>query len=237
LFDKNMPGEDLNLVTGRNLIILAPKSSSYGKGAVEVEDVYASISAVYNYDGIRKELLDDGPTYKGRPMVIILNNEFYTISNCPTAIKGENFSCIPDSPSTMLPNDLSDCKAVYISESNDIWKNYVSAIGLSSYSPATLFIYTHRLTKVKNKGVRRTFFDGYSKAETFDMPDYSLLPPMEDHRRTLYWNPNVETDKNGRARIEFYNNSTCRQIVVSAETITKDGKAVVYRQAGLEDGE
>ena len=230
LFDKNMPGEDLNLVTGRNLIILAPKSSSYGKGAVEVEDVYASISAVYNYDGIRKELLDDGPTYKGRPMVIILNNEFYTISNCPTAIKGENFSCIPDSPSTMLPNDLSDCKAVYISESNDIWKNYVSAIGLSSYSPATLFIYTHRLTKVKNKGVRRTFFDGYSKAETFDMPDYSLLPPMEDHRRTLYWNPGVETDKNGRARIEFYNNSTCRQIVVSAETITKDGKAVVYRQ-------
>ena len=230
LFDKNMPGEDLNLVTGRNLIILAPKSSSYGKGAVEVEDVYASISAVYNYDGIRKELLDDGPTYKGRPMVIILNNEFYTISNCPTAIKGENFSCIPDSPSTMLPNDLSDCKAVYISESNDIWKNYVSAIGLSSYSPATLFIYTHRLTKVKNKGVRRTFFDGYSKADTFDMPDYSLLPPMEDHRRTLYWNPGVETDKNGRARIEFYNNSTCRQIVVSAETITKDGKAVVYRQ-------
>ncbi len=237
LFNKNMPGDDLNFVTGRNLIISAPKASSYGEGAVEVEDVHASISDIYKSDGIRKELLDDGPIYKGRPMVIILNNEFYTISNCPTAIKGNNFSCIPDSPSTMLPDNLSDCKAVYISENNNIWTNYVNVIGLSSYKPVTLFIYTHRMTKVKNKGVRRTFFDGYSKAETFDMPDYSLLPPMEDHRRTLYWNPNVETDKNGRAQIEFYNNSTCRQIVVSAETITKDGKAVVYRQAGLEDGE
>ena len=237
LFEKNMAGDNLDFLSGRFLIILNSSSSSFGETAVETEDLYGSISTCDTSLVMRKELLDDGPKYKGRPMVIILNNEFYTISNSPFGVKGSDFSCIPHKPSAMLPDDLSDCKTVYISESSNSWTKFLDLPKLSSYKPVTLFIYTHRMTKVKNKGVRRTFFDGYSKAETFDMPDYSLLPPMEDHRRTLYWNPNVETDKNGRAQIEFYNNSTCRQIVVSAETITKDGKAVVYRQAGLEDGE
>ena len=52
---------------------------------------------------------------------------------------------------------------------------------------------------------------------------------MPDYRRTLYWNPDVKTDSNGEAKIEFYNNSTCRQLVISAEGITKDGRAVVNR--------
>ncbi len=230
LFNKNMPGEDIDALDGLAFHEGKGVPSTYIEGAVEVEEVGSSIQSTHIYAPERKVLVYEGPHYKGRPIVIILNNDFYTITSCPQKIKESDFAYIPSEPTTQMPDDLSDCKAVYISENNNIWTNYINVIGLSSYKPATLFIYTHRLTKVKNKGVRCTFFDGYSKAETFDMPDYSLLPPMEDHRRTLYWNPNVETDKNGRARIEFYNNSTCRQIVVSAETITKDGKAVVYRQ-------
>lgn len=33
----------------------------------------------------------------------------------------------------------------------------------------------------------------------------------------------------GRATIELYNNSSCRSIVVSAEGMTPDGRAVVYK--------
>lgn len=50
---------------------------------------------------------------------------------------------------------------------------------------------------------------------------------VKDYRRTLYWNPNVKTDKEGKAKIEFYNNSSCKQVVISAEGITADGKAMV----------
>jgi hypothetical protein len=57
----------------------------------------------------------------------------------------------------------------------------------------------------------------------FYSPDYSLLPKDEDYRRTLYWNPEINTDAEGRAEVEFYNNSRCKQIKVSAETISKDG--------------
>ena len=61
---------------------------------------------------------------------------------------------------------------------------------------------------------------------TFEMPDYSLMPPMEDFRRTLYWNPDVRTDEKGEAIIEFYNNSSCREIQISAEGITPDGRCI-----------
>ncbi len=36
-------------------------------------------------------------------------------------------------------------------------------------------------------------------------------------------------DSSGRATIELYNNSSCRSIVVSAEGMTPDGRAVVYK--------
>ena len=55
------------------------------------------------------------------------------------------------------------------------------------------------------------------------------MPKEVDHRRTLYWNPAVKADRRGEATIEFYNNSSCRHITVSAEGITADGRPVVYR--------
>ena len=33
----------------------------------------------------------------------------------------------------------------------------------------------------------------------------------------------IETDENGKAVIEFYNNASCKTMKVSAETLTDDG--------------
>ena len=81
----------------------------------------------------------------------------------------------------------------------------------------------------------RCYFYGYAPSVEFYSPDYnSKLPDKPDHRRTLYWNPNItvvytkdnigETDENGNASIQFYNNSTCKKMIISAEGITKDGQ-------------
>lgn len=50
-----------------------------------------------------------------------------------------------------------------------------------------------------------------------------MLPLSDDFCRTLYWNPNVRTDSNGHAHVEFYNNSTCTSVFLSAEGIAPDG--------------
>lgn len=76
------------------------------------------------------------------------------------------------------------------------------------------------------KGVRHTYFDGYSQVVDFYNPDYSLnpvIPGDADYRRTLYWNPNLKTDKDGKASVSFYNNSIGKQIVISCEGISPTG--------------
>lgn len=68
---------------------------------------------------------------------------------------------------------------------------------------------------------------GYSSLLPYRLPNYSKSYPKSDFRRTLYWNPNVQLDEKGEATIQFYNNGTCKRLIVSGEGVSKDGKAIV----------
>ena len=68
---------------------------------------------------------------------------------------------------------------------------------------------------------------GYAYLEDFYHPDYHRNPPKEgqkDYRRTLYWNPDLQLDANGQARITFFNNSQKTSIKVEAEGMTNNGE-------------
>ena len=72
---------------------------------------------------------------------------------------------------------------------------------------------------------RVTTVDGYTRPSEFYSPEYPQGPVFGDidYRRTLYWNPNVITDKNGKAKVEFYNNSITKHFSVEAAGITSAG--------------
>ena len=72
---------------------------------------------------------------------------------------------------------------------------------------------------------RKTTVDGYSRPYSFYSPEYpnGAVTGDVDYRRTLYWNPNVIADENGKAEIEFYNNSYSRKFNVSGAGITASG--------------
>jgi hypothetical protein len=71
----------------------------------------------------------------------------------------------------------------------------------------------------------RIDFQGLSDPDEFYRVDYSLdpIPEQGDFRRTLYWNPSLVTDNEGRAKVEFYNNGFSRRLNVSAEGLTPKG--------------
>ena len=77
---------------------------------------------------------------------------------------------------------------------------------------------------------RHYVMDGYAVCEEFYNPDYSRkpLPDTKDYRRTLYWNPNVEFDAEGKATVNLYNNSKQTVLSVQAEGITADGTPLVW---------
>ena len=92
-----------------------------------------------------------------------------------------------------------------------------------------IYLYTHKkYTTASNKGLRRTYFQGFNQPSTFQMEDYNVIPPMADFRRTIYWTPNVTTDAEGKAHLTFFNNSTCTGMYITAEGMSPEGKCVVH---------
>lgn len=53
---------------------------------------------------------------------------------------------------------------------------------------------------------------------------------IPDYRRTLYWNPMVTSDETGKAKIIFYNNSTCKDFNISTESITSHGMIGIFQK-------
>jgi len=172
------------------------------------------------FDGVRRRLM-----YKYRNTLLIVN---YTITNIVESVRIPGYY-------------RADCiKSLYISEDARSIAKYIEPSDWydpvndpPGYYGCVVFIETFpdwNTPTQPGKGVRKTWLDGYSQVKEFYSPNYSILPPEADYRRTLYWNPSVKTDKDGKALIQFYNNSSCKSFSVSAETITPQGVIGVLKK-------
>ncbi|MBQ7494295.1 MAG: hypothetical protein IJT75_00790 [Bacteroidaceae bacterium] len=73
---------------------------------------------------------------------------------------------------------------------------------------------------------RRYILPGFAYQEDFYHPDYQRTPPTEatkDYRRTLYWNPDLQLDANGRAHIHFFTGTRAATLHVDAAGQTAAG--------------
>lgn len=133
--------------------------------------------------------------------------------------------------------NLEAIKSIYINEELSIKCKYadprMSPLDVDKMYSCVVFIETYpegQIPTQPGKGVRKTWLDGYSNdAKEFYQPDYSILPKEDDYRRTLYWNPELRPDENGNAKVRFYNNSRCRKLKISAETISGEGTIGTFR--------
>jgi hypothetical protein len=76
--------------------------------------------------------------------------------------------------------------------------------------------YMIRLPYKISEPVRMFVSPGYSSEEM----KYSHIP---DYRNTLYWNPSVKPDKDGKARVEFWSSDNKSQYVINIQGVTQDG--------------
>jgi hypothetical protein len=77
---------------------------------------------------------------------------------------------------------------------------------------------------------RRWKMKGLSIPDEFYSPDYSKTERTDfDYRRTLYWNPSLKPDADGKVSVEFYNSSNCKSLKFSAESISSDGTIGVLK--------
>ena len=215
-----------------------PLSTTGGNDEGKNENSFYETNTEYS-----PNIYKDGFSYKNRHIVWVVDNKYAGVTNAPTVkLVEDNMRKSDDGNDKRIyylnwqvleptiahmPLYLDDIKSIYISEDERAADRYLLADALPS-GAVTIFIYTHPTeSTASNKGLRKTHFQGFTPRETFQMEDYSILPPMEDYRRTLFWAPNVKTDENGHATIDFYNNSSCHEMYISIEGIGQDGKLLI----------
>jgi TonB-dependent SusC/RagA subfamily outer membrane receptor len=93
----------------------------------------------------------------------------------------------------------------------------------------------YRPGSTKPKGlINYKFQNGYDLRRRFYAPDYdnpATNKQLADLRTTIYWNPNIITDENGKASIDFFNADGTGNYKIITEGLDIDGKLgrQVYR--------
>jgi len=201
-------------------------------GEWQPSDIYGFLNKTNKY--IKTIPRTDGSTritYKGKQVRFVFsdsnsltNNSGDDISNSGTKNGGINVKNRRSlTGRSMLIDDI---------ESVTIIEDYGTIVSLLngdirgdiSNTVVALITYKKNYQRDPN-GVRSTTYSGFSYTREFFNPQYDhyRVPNEKDYRRTIYWNPDVKTDKNGHAQVTFYNNSTCKEMNINAETITEKG--------------
>jgi hypothetical protein len=79
-----------------------------------------------------------------------------------------------------------------------------------------------------DNSIFRQVYEGCRTEESFYSPDYSSSSMkntrIPDFRNTLFWKPDLQTDKDGNAEFEFYTSDESAGYVITVEGIAADGK-------------
>lgn len=84
-------------------------------------------------------------------------------------------------------------------------------------------------SKEEPQGTLYAKLKGYESPREFYSPKYELnqVPRNEpDFRATLYWNPLIKTDAQGRAKITFWNSNEETSVRINVEGVSRDGRPV-----------
>lgn len=164
--------------------------------------------------------------YSGHPCMIFIDNELFMQRK-----KGDTPIIFAD-----------EVKSVVIMKDREDWDRfspeiYSARVGddLSNYNPIGVFIYTRPDFKYfrSKKGVEKRSIHGYVQPKLFYSPSYhGIDKPVEtDLRRTLYWNPNVQSDASGKATAVFFSNANRSQTLrISARGVTQGGGILNFEQ-------
>ncbi len=120
----------------------------------------------------------------------------------------------------------------------DVLKGADAAFYGSRGSNGVLAVYTKRgigqvAVDPEIPGITHFNHAGYYLAREFYSPDYAEENPQHakpDYRSTLYWNPDIVIDENGKAKLEFFTSDEKADYVLLIEGMTPDGSFIVEEE-------
>lgn len=192
-----------------------------GKIVTTIPELMEKLSPLFYWDRT-----NDNCTYRQKPICYIMDNRILSeteVKMMLTEVDGLASIIIGEGSKGIDDEIIQNTK---VSNSND-----VKLAELDKYSIFYLIPLPRHDVINKNQtatlGTRRTMMQGYTRPLEYYSPFYlskEMYMDKTDKRRTIYWNPSVETDNQGKVVIECYNNQYSTPLIIQAETLSKDGK-------------
>lgn len=216
--------------------------------------VLARIDSGFDYDrSLESGYIPDGEAYAGEALDGAARGEQAPgsngLNNVPGAEKAEKVTYHNRKLAALFLNNYDkdpmldeviwaeEIKSVILMHGPAKWQKFCSQAkdARDIRGDDALFLYTrpdysYFLTK---RGVDKRMVQGYSQPRAFYAPQYNGidLPSGADLRRTLYWNPDVRTDAEGKASVVFFSNAREGQhLGISLRGITPEGAFVEYER-------
>ena len=205
-----------------------------GKIVTTIPELMEKLSPQFYWDRS-----SDTHTYRQKPICYIMDNHILSETETKmmlTEVDGLASIIISKGTGGVSDDIIQNTKMSEVTDSTG-----VDVSKLDKYSIFYLIPLPKRDVLNKNQsavlGTRQTVIQGYTHSFEFYSPAYpskELYMDKIDKRRTLYWNPSVQTDVNGKAVIECYNNQYSTPIIIQAETLGKDGQIGSMKYSTIE---
>jgi hypothetical protein len=113
-------------------------------------------------------------------------------------------------------------------ESVDVFRGAEATVFGSQGANGVIAFFTRKGGSVASiaKGVFNVNLKGYYSAQEFYSPKYDINKPEHvkpDRRVTVFWQPQITTNENGKATVHFFNPDPETSVFIQVEGITKSG--------------
>lgn len=195
-----------------------------GKIVTTIPELMEKLSPQFYWDRT-----NDKHTYRQKPICYIMDNHILSETETQmmlTEVDGLASIIISKGTGGIDDDIIQNTKMSEVTDSTG-----VDISKLDKYSVFYLIPLPRRDVLNKSQsavlGTRQTVIQGYTRPLEYYSPAYptkELYMDKVDKRRTLYWNPSVQADENGKAVIECYNNQYSTPLIIQAEMLGKDGQ-------------
>ena len=204
-----------------------------GKIVTTIPELMEKLSPQFYWDRT-----NDKHTYRQKPICYIMDNHILSETETQmmlTEVDGLASIIISKGTGGIDDDIIQNTKMSEVTDSTG-----VDISKLDKYSVFYLIPLPRRDVLNKSQsavlGTRQTVIQGYTRPLEYYSPAYptkELYMDKVDKRRTLYWNPSVQADENGKAVIECYNNQYSTPLIIQAETLGKDGQIGSMRSSTI----
>ena len=204
-----------------------------GKIVTTIPELMEKLSPQFDWDRSNDKL-----TYRQKPICYIMDNHILSETETQmmlTEVDGLASIIISKGTGGIDDDIIQNTKMSEVTDSTG-----VDISKLDKYSVFYLIPLPRRDVLNKSQsavlGTRQTVIQGYTRPLEYYSPAYptkELYMDKVDKRRTLYWNPSVQADENGKAVIECYNNQYSTPLIIQAETLGKDGQIGSMRSSTI----